>query len=84
MVRPAMLTVLLFDANRSANVAVAEAVDRVTESPDTTPDNAALPLLRSDVADVVPSYTLLLAVMPVTVSNLVVMRPVVIVGCTRV
>ena len=81
---PAIVTVLLPDTNLSAKVAVALVVDKATLSPDTSPDNAAPPLFNKEVAAVLPSYTLLLAVIPVTESNLVVIRPVVTVGCTKV
>ena len=50
-----------------AKVAVADVVDRLTVSPATTPDNAADPVTSCAVADVVASYSRLLAVMPVTV-----------------
>ena len=48
-----------------------------------TPFSAAEPLFRSDVAAVVESYTLLLAVMPVIVSAFAVMLAVAV-GCVTV
>ena len=60
-----------------ANVAVAEVVDNVTASAPITPESAAEPLISREVAAVVPSYSLLLAVMPVTVSAFAVMFAVV-------
>ena len=68
MVLPATRTVLLVPTVFDANVAVAPVVLNVTASPLTTPFSAADPLLRSDVAAVVESYTLLVAVMPLMVS----------------
>ena len=73
MVRPATLMVLLVPTFLLANVAVAPAVESVTLSPLMTPESAAEPLLRSAVAESVALYSRLLAVMPVTVSSLVVM-----------
>ena len=63
MVRPATLTGFEVPVTELAKVAVALAVLNVTLSPLTTPLNAAVPLLSSDVAFVLPSYTLLVAVM---------------------
>ena len=73
MVRPATVTVLLLSTLLLANVAVADEVDKVTTSPETTPDSAAEPVFNNAVADVVRSYSRLLAVMPVTVMFFAVM-----------
>ena len=62
-----MVMVLLFPTFLLANAPAAEAVDRFTASPLTTPTSEADPLLRSEVAEVDASYTLSLAVMPDTV-----------------
>ena len=78
MLRPATVIVLLLPTFLSANVAVADAVDSVTASPETTPESAAEPLFRSVVAELLPSYTLLLAVMPVTVRVFAVIDAVVV------
>ena len=67
----------------SAKTPAAEAVDKVTASAPMTPDRAAVPVMSWDVAAVVPSYTLLFAVMPVTESALAVMFAVAV-GCARV
>ena len=56
-----------------SNVAVAEVWSRVTTSFVATPARAAEPLTRRVVALVFALYTRSLAVMPVTVSSLVVM-----------
>ena len=69
-----MLVPTVFDAN----VAVAPVVLSVTASMPITPFSAAEPLFRSDVAAVVASYTLLLAVIPVMVSAFAVMFAVVV------
>ena len=68
MVRPAMVTCLPTPTSLLANVAEADPVFRLTMSPETTPDSAADPVTSCAVADVVASYSRLLAVMPVTVS----------------
>ena len=73
IVRPAIVTVLFEAMALSANVAVAEAVESVTASAPITPESAAAPLMRREVAAVVLSYSLLLAVMPVTVRAFAVM-----------
>ena len=80
MVSPVMVTVFPSPMFLSANVAAADDVERLTVSPDSTPDNAAEPFTRSAVAEVDASYTRLLAVMPVTVMFLAVMFAVVV-GC---
>ena len=67
MVMPAMVTCFPAPMVLFAKLAVADAVDRLTVSPATTPDRAADPVTRSAVADVVASYSRLLAVIPVTV-----------------
>ena len=54
----------------SSNDAVAPAVDRVTSSPETLPERAAVPVESRLVADTVRSYTRLLAVMLITLSVL--------------
>ena len=69
IVRPATVTIFDVPTFLSANVAVALPVARFTTSGDTTPTNAAEPLFNNAVADTKPSYTLLLAVMPLTVSD---------------
>ena len=56
----------------SANVAVALPVARLTTSFGTTPTSAAEALFNCAVADAVPSYVLLFAVMPLTVRPLAV------------
>ena len=66
MVSPETVTVLPLPTLASAKAPVAEAVLRVTESPETTPARAALPVLS--VAVVLPSYTLLEAVILLTVN----------------
>ena len=77
MVSPAMVTCLPTPMFLLAKLAVADVVDNVTVSPLITPDNAAEPFTNNAVADVVPSYSRLLAVMPVTVSSFVVTSAVV-------
>ena len=78
------MVTILFDAmDLSANVAVADEVDNVTPSAPMTPERAAEPLIRREVAVVVPSYSLLLAVMPVTVRAFAVMFAVAV-GCVTV
>ena len=67
MVSPAMVTCLPTPTFLLAKLAVANEVDSVTVSPLMTPESAAEPLLSNAVADVVASYSRLLAVMPVTV-----------------
>ena len=66
MVSPETVTILPVPALASAKAPAAEATLRVTLSLPTTPTKAALPVLR--VAVVLPSYTLLLAVIPLTVN----------------
>ena len=83
MVLPPTRTVLLVPTVFDANVAVAPVVLSVTASRPITPFSAAEPLFRSDVAAVVESYTLLLAVMPVIVSAFAVMLAVAV-GCVTV
>ena len=68
MVSPAMVTVFPVATFLSANVAVADDVESVTVSPEMTPESAADALFNSAVAELVASYSRLLAVMPVTVS----------------
>ena len=70
MDRFATNTVLLVSTAFVVNVAVADEVLSATVSPLMTPDSAAEPLLRSAVAELVASYSRLLAVMPVTVRSL--------------
>ena len=65
IVRPDIVTVLPVPTLLLSKVPTAEPVFSVTESPPTTPTRAAEPVLR--IAAVVPSYTLLSAVMPDTV-----------------
>ena len=55
MVMPAMVMFLLLPMFLLANVAVADAVERVTVSPLSTPESAAVFLMRSVVADVLAS-----------------------------
>src|SRR5258706_496673 len=66
IVKPETVTFLPVPTVLLLNVPAALPVLSVTASPDTTPTNAALLVLS--VAVVLPSYTLLLAVMPETVS----------------
>ena len=72
------MTVLPTATDLFANVAVADAVESVTVSPVSLPTSAADPRTSSEVADVVESYTRLLAVMPDTVSSFAVMLAVVV------
>ena len=83
IVRP--VSVMIFDVPTPfvANVAAAEAVERMTVSLPCLPDSAAEPSERSAVAAVVESYTRLLAVIPVTVSSFVKILAVVV-GCVSV
>ena len=67
-----MVTSLPTPTFLSANVAVADVVDSVTLSPDTTPESEAEPMTSWSVAAFVASYVRLLAVMPVTVKALAV------------
>ena len=60
-----------------------EAVERITESPLSRPDNAALEVSSVEVALAEALYTRLLAVMPVTVMVFAVIEPVTV-GCTKV
>ena len=83
MVLPIMVTVLPVPTVFVANVAVAPVVLNVTASAPITPLNAAEPLFNKDVAAVVASYTLLLAVMPVMVRAFAVMFAVAV-GCVTV
>ena len=78
MDRLATNTVLLVPIVFVAKLAVADAVESVTVSPLTTPDSAADPLFNNAVADVVASYSRLLAVIPVTVSSFAVIDAVVV------
>ena len=78
MDRLATNTVLFVPTFLLAKLAVADAVESVTVSPLMTPDNAAEPLLSRAVAESVPSYSRLLAVMPVTASAFAVMDAVVV------
>ena len=71
-------TVLLVPTFFVPKVAVADAVLMVTASPLSTPTSAAEPLLRSAVADVLPSYTRSFAVMPDTVRVFTVIEAVVV------
>ncbi len=64
----------------SAKVPVAPVETRLTTSPDITPKRDALTVVK--VAVVVPSYTLLFAVAPVTVNPIEVILAVVV-GCTK-
>ena len=66
---PLIVTVLLVPIALFANEAVAPLVSRVMVSLLWMPTSAAEPLLSNAVADVVASYTRLLAVMPLTVSS---------------
>ena len=72
MVIPARVTILPSATFLFAKLAVAALWSSVTASPDSTPERAAEPFTRSAVADVVASYTRLLAVMPETVRVLAV------------
>ena len=65
MVKPVVVTVIPLATSLLANVPVAPLVPSVTVSPLNTPTRDALPVFR--VAVVVLSYTLLLAVTPLTV-----------------
>ena len=78
MVRPEIATVFPTPTVLSANAPATELVDNVTLSPLTTPASVADPETSCAVAFAVPSYTRLLAVMPVTVSSLAVMDAVVV------
>ncbi len=71
IVKPDTVTVLAVPTFLSAKTPVAPAVLSVTVSPDSTPTRAAPATFN--VAVVVRSYTLLLAVTPVTVSAFAVM-----------
>ena len=62
--------------------AAKEAVDNETKSPLITPTNAAFVLLIRDVALAEASYTLLLAVRPMIVSDFAVMSADAV-GCTK-
>ena len=73
MVRPLIVMIFPVPFALLANTPVADDVDSVTASAPMTPARAADPLMRREVAAVVPSYTLLLAVMPVTVRVFAVM-----------
>ena len=57
---------------------MADVVERLTLSPLSTPTKAAEFLIKRPVAEVFASYTLLVAVIPVTVMVLVVMLAVVV------
>jgi hypothetical protein len=70
-VRLETVTVIPVPTEEVAKVPIAPAVFSVTASPGTTPTSAAPVVFK--VADVVPSYVLLLAVIPVTVSGFAVM-----------
>ena len=74
------MTVIPVATSLLANVPVAPGVPSVTVSPLTTPTSDAPPVLR--VASVVLSYTLLLAVTPLTVRPNGVMFALVV-GCVR-
>ena len=67
MVSPETVTVLPVPTLASEKAPVAEDTSRVTSSPVTTPTMDALPVFS--VALAVPSYTLLEAVIPVTVNS---------------
>ena len=69
--RPDILTKMPVPTLDVANVPTAVEVDNVTVSPAMTPTSEALPVFK--VAVVLASYTLLFAVMPVTVKALAVM-----------
>ena len=71
-----MVMVLLVPTFWFVNTPEVEVVEILTLSPEITPTNAAEP--RLSITAVVWSYTLLLAVIPVTVSSLVVMLAVVV------
>ena len=73
---PETVTVLFVPTFFEENVPVADAVEMVTESPLTTPTNAAEPRFRDAV--LFWSYVLLLAVTPETVSALAVIVAVVV------
>ncbi len=75
------MTVIPVPIEAEAKVPTAEAVLRVTVSPGTTPTNVAPVVFK--VAEVVPSYCLLAAVIPVTVSDLATIFAVVV-GSVRV
>ena len=83
MVMPAMVTVFALPTFLFANDPAIEAVERLTASPDSTPDNAAFVVSRTDVAESDALYTRLLAVIPVTVMVFSVIEPVAV-GCTKV
>ena len=67
--RSATNTVFAVPIALVANVAVADNVTNVTSSVPCTPTIVAPPLLRSEVALTVASYTRLDAVIPVTVNS---------------
>ena len=83
MVMPEIVIVFALPTFLLAKDPVMEAVERLTASPDSTPDNAAPVVSKTDVAELDALYTRLLAVMPVTVSVFSVIEPVAV-GCTRV
>ena len=76
--RPDTVTTFAVPTEDDAKLPLAEAVSSVTVSPDTTPTSVAVPVFSVAVA--ILSYTLLLAVMPLTVSAFAVMSAVVV-GC---
>ena len=73
-----MVTGLLVPMFLFANVAAALVVESTTSSDPCFPTSAAEPFTRSEVAVTPASYTRLVAVIPVTVSSLVVMFAVVV------
>ena len=74
IVRPAIFTVTPVPTLELANVPTALPLSKVTVSPAIIPDSAAAVVLS--VAAVVPSYSLLAAVIPVTVRALAVIAKV--------
>ena len=83
MVIPEIVTVLLVPMFLFANVAAAFAVESATSSEPCFPTSTAEPFTSSAVAESVESYTRSFAVIPVTVSSLVVIFAVVV-GCVSV
>ena len=80
-VRALTVTVLPVPTLAWANAPVAPVLTSVTVSPESTPTRAALPVLR--VAVVVPLYTMLDAVTPVTVIGKAVILAVVVGAVTE-
>ena len=83
MVIPEIVMAFALPTFLFAKIPAMEEVERLTESPDSTPDNAALEVSSVEVAFAEALYTRLLAVMPVTVMVFAVTAPVTV-GCINV